>query len=238
METDVKQPMSRAENGIYQGDCRELAKAIPDESVDLIFTDPPYAREYLPLYEWTARAGMRILKPGGFVLVMCGGMYVNQIFRMMDDAGLAFYWQYNIHLLGGRTGCNWVRGNNKVPVVTRTKPVLAYSKGDGLSRCGTLDLVQGTKADKRYHAWGQDEATTRYYVDCFSAEGDIVLDPFCGGGTTPAMCKQLGRRWLALEQDPDVADTARDRVKNMIPPLLALGAEQMAMVMMPATDLL
>ena len=47
---------------------------IADNSIDLIFTDPPYPREYLPCYDWLAKESMRVLKPGGFVLAMCGGM--------------------------------------------------------------------------------------------------------------------------------------------------------------------
>ena len=45
---------------IITGDARELAKAIPDESVDLIFTDPPYPREFLPLYGWLAETAARV----------------------------------------------------------------------------------------------------------------------------------------------------------------------------------
>ena len=48
-----------------QGDFRDVSKDIPDNSVDLIFTDPPYSKEYLPLYEELAKLAIRILKPGG-----------------------------------------------------------------------------------------------------------------------------------------------------------------------------
>jgi len=228
-------PNDTPENGIYCGDCCELARAIPDESVDLIFTDPPYLVKCLYLYDWLANEAVRVLKPGGFVLAMCGGVALDKIYRIFGETPLMYYWQYNIHMLGARTGVVWKNGdeNKRVPVVTRTRPVLAYSKGEGLARCGTLDLIQGTKADKRFHVWGQEERTTRYYVDCFSAEGDVVFDPFCGGGTTLAMCKLIDRRWLAFEQDPCTAVIARDRVENLIPPLFMLEAEQLAMAMMP-----
>ena len=47
-------------NEIITGDARELAKDIPDNSIDLIFTDPPYAKEYIPLYGWLSK-GRKIL---------------------------------------------------------------------------------------------------------------------------------------------------------------------------------
>lgn len=49
---------------------------LPDNSVDMIFTDPPYLKAYLPCYEHLARQAMRVLKPGGFVLAECGGRTV------------------------------------------------------------------------------------------------------------------------------------------------------------------
>jgi predicted methyltransferase len=56
--------------GIYTGDARELARAIPDESVDLIFTDPVY--QNLDDYRWLAETAARVLKPDSACLVFCG----------------------------------------------------------------------------------------------------------------------------------------------------------------------
>src|SRR5262249_36957206 len=58
--------------GIVIGDFREMAKEIPDNSVQLIFMDPPYDRDSLPLYEAAAEIGARILKPGGSLITYTG----------------------------------------------------------------------------------------------------------------------------------------------------------------------
>lgn len=211
---------------IHVGDARELSpKLVPDESVDLIFTDPPYPREYLPLYEWLAEEAARVLKPGGWLLAMCGGLYINQIFRMMDEH-LMFYWKYEIELAG--KGATWpTAGRKRIPIVTQTKPLLAYSRGlDTSPRTPTLGLFRGTGEDKRYHAWGQDAASTRYYVDCFSRPDDLVYDPFCGGGTTPYVCEQLGRRWVAIEIDPVAATVATARLQDVQMPLMPFESHQ------------
>jgi len=222
-------------NGIFPGDAREMARAIPNDSVDLIYTDPPYDRASLDLYAWVARAGARVLKPGGFLLAMCGGSHLDEVFAAFGRSGLRFYWLYAAGMGGCRTGVCWPQGNMKSPVVVRAKQVLAYSKGAGASRTGTVDYIRTTGQDKRYHVWGQPEYSVRYYVDCFSAAGDLVWDPFCGGGTTPAMCKVLGRRWLAFDIDARAADVARERVREQMmpfwrpsvtqPELLLVGAE-------------
>ena len=58
----------------------------------------------------------------------------------------------------------------------------------------------------------------------------MVLDSFGGSGTVPAVCKMLGRRWLAFEIDPTTADLARKRVRETQPPLFVPQAEQMELI--------
>jgi DNA modification methylase len=218
--------MHKWTNRIITGDARKLVRALPDESADLIFTDPPYEFEYLHLYEWLAEEAARVLKPGGFCLSMCGGVHLNKIFAAMDKH-LTFFWKYEL-ILAGRA-CVWRRKEGRAqPIITGSKPILAYSKGVSVPRTATTGMFTGTGQDKRYHAWGQDAASSRYYVDCFSAEGDLVWDPFCGGGTTPAVCKQLKRDCISFEIDPKVALEARKRVAETQMPLLDLSCEQTA----------
>ena len=50
-----------------------------------------------------------------------------------------------------------------------------------------------------------------------SNEGDVVLDPFCGSGTTLVVAEQLGRRWLGCELDPEYNRWAIKRLENVIP---------------------
>jgi len=190
---------------IAQWDVRNLPLA--DESVDMIFTDPPYIKSQLEMYSAVAQEAMRVLKPGSFVAAMCGGNGLNRIMRWFDDAGLEFYWLYQLGMTGYQTGVVWKNGNNNVPISTRTKHVLVYSKGKALARVATVGLYWAGGADKRWHYWGQDIDSHRYYIDCFSAKGDAVLDPMCGGGTTGVACALLGRQvwlgdrdWSALEQ--------------------------------------
>ncbi len=207
---------------IITGDARELARVIPDESVDLIFTDPPYLREFLPLYGWLAETAARLLKPGGFVLAYCGTYWKFDAQKMLGGH-LDYFWDF-VNKHAGMGSILWQR-----KVVARYKSILAFSKGKGLPRCNVVDLWNGSGADKAYHVWGQDESTARYYISCFSAPGAIIFDPFVGGGTTPAVCKVLGRHYLAFEIDPAVAERARQRVHDTQMPLFELEAHTMSM---------
>lgn len=197
---------------LIQASCERLP--LPAASVDLIFTDPPYLRRFLPCYEWLAKEAARVLRPGGFVLTMCGGAYLNHIFRAFDGAGLTYYWKYEVGLAGQAGGIAWVNvgGNIRKPVAVRSKSVLAYSNGPAVSRTGTISYIRSDGADKRYHAWGQDVSSARYFVDCFSKEGDLVLDPFIGGGTSAVACELLNRRWIGSDIDPVALMTSAKRM--------------------------
>jgi DNA modification methylase len=48
----------------------------------------------------------------------------------------------------------------------------------------------------------------------FSRVRDIVLDPFCGSGTTAVAAKQVGRRYIGIELDETIAQQAEERVKQ------------------------
>lgn len=206
---------------VVTGDARTLAKALPDNSVDLIFTDPPYPREYLHLYEWLAEEAARVLRPGGFLLAYAGGSHKDDVMAHCRRS-LSYFWDFVT--LDGHTTILWGKRIN-----AGYKSILAYVKGEGLPRLVTQSVWRGSGQDKRFHAWGQDESTARYYIECFSKPGDIVLDPFCGGGTTPYVCEQLGRRWVAYEAEAVTADVARDRLTTVQMPLLGPEDEQARM---------
>jgi hypothetical protein len=69
------------------------------------------------------------------------------------------------------------------------------------------------------HRWTKHPGFSSHATKAFSQPNAIVFDPFTGGGTVPAVCKMLQRRYLAFEIDPDTAELARERVRNTQPPL-------------------
>lgn len=192
---------------LYQGDIKSLA--IADNSIDLIFTDPPYLKEYLPCYQWLANEAARVLKPGGFLMAMCGGMYLNQIYRFFNESGLEYFWEFH-HWNPGEAPYIWPRH-----VIAKTKVILAYSKGAGTPRVGGVQSIFYANGKmKLYHSWGQDVASARYYIDHFCPLDGIVLDPFVGGGTTAVACELLQRRWIGSDIDPAALQVTNERLVN------------------------
>ena len=193
-------------NKIYQGDARKLCRNIDSESIDLIFTDPPYAKEYLYLYDCLAKESSRILKNSGFLLTYCGG-YFKDIVILTLGRYLKYYWDIGIFMDGENT-IIW-----PLKMIAGYKSILCYRKDDiALPRCNVYGAWKGSFQDKRFHTWGQDEQTARYYIDCFTKEGDLVFDPFIGGGTTGIVCKRLKRNFIGFEIDEETCELARSRI--------------------------
>ena len=148
---------------VYLGDCRELAKdIIQDESIDLIFTDPPYPKGFHPLYKWLAGEAERVLKPNGFLISFVGPYWKDVIMGYFENHLQYFYDFILKH--NGNTSMLWPR-----KIISGYKSILCYHKKGvkPLPNTNVLGIWDGTGGDKRYHKWGQDETTSRYYIDCF-----------------------------------------------------------------------
>lgn len=202
--------MSKWVNKIICGDALEVAeKYIEPESVDLIFTDPPYLKQYMYLYEWLASEAVRVLKPNGFLLVYCGPYWKSQVMAYLGK-DLSYFWDF-ILIDCGNSPIMWQR-----KIISRYKSILAYHKNGAspLPYTNVLGCIQGFGGDKRFHKWGQDENTARYYIECFSKENDLIVDYFVGGGTTPVICQRLRRNFKGFENDPQAFQIAEHRKRT------------------------
>ena len=70
---------------------------------------------------------------------------------------------------------------------------------------------------KKAHPTQKPEALLHRVLLASTRPGDVVLDPFCGTGTTGAVAKRLGRRFVGIERDPAYAALARERISEIVP---------------------
>lgn len=213
-------PNDTPECGIYTGDAMELAKLIPDESVDLIFTDPVY--DDMAAYEWLAEMAARALKPNSACLIWIATPWLSKVLEAMAPMSYAWtlIWQKVGPVYPGKAGmckyamCLWMeKGQSK----TYRKIWDFYQSGAG----NFLPIAENG------HRWRKSADVLAFWLEAFTQQSAIILDPFTGGGTVPAVCKMLGRHYLAFEIDPDTAELARERVRNTQPPLFVLEPEQL-----------
>lgn len=198
---------------VVTGDLRLLYDLVPDNSVDLFYTDPPYEGDTIHLYGELARLAAAKLKPGGFVLAYCGHAHLPTAFTYMGEH-LSYWWTFSIQHSGADARI-WARQlfNQWKPVAVYVKPFL-----DGAlppAPDWMMDGIEGGGKDKRYHKWGQDAGEATYWLEKLTHPNDLVIDPFTGGGSIPVACKLTHRRWLGTELNAKQAQIARERLEGV-----------------------
>ena len=103
--------------------------------------------------------------------------------------------------------------NHGARVGTGWKPLLIFQKRGAPEPEFLLDDVfSSTGDDKEHHHWGQSESGMAAIVERFTKPGELVVDPFLGGGTTGIVCRDLGRRFVGCDIDAAAVKTATERV--------------------------
>jgi site-specific DNA-methyltransferase (adenine-specific) len=69
--------------------------------------------------------------------------------------------------------------------------------------------------DGRWHPYERPLANVRHYVEAFTRRGDLVVDPFLGGGTTAVACAELDRRFVGCDSDPAAFENALARLRSL-----------------------
>ena len=189
------------------GSFRDVVKAVADESVALVFTDPPYDRKSLPMYADVAKEAARILKPGGSLICYLGQFQIHEVCQLVTPH-LRLWWTLAcIH--SGQSARMTEYG-----IVVKWKPMLWFVKGTRGEKTTWVDDAVVSQQEKGTHDWQQSVVEASYYIERLTNPGDLVFDPFCGGGTTAIACKSIGRQWLTCDIDQDAVHLARQRIKE------------------------
>jgi len=202
------------ETNRYRVECGDMSTAlaaIPAGSVDAILTDPPYPREFLPLYRELARHAARVLRPGGSCLVLVGQSYLPEILAALAG-NLTYQWVVAHLTPGGQAAQLWDRRVN-----TFWKPLLWFIRGKYEGPwIGDVTKSAPNDNDKRFHGWGQSESGMADIIERFTKPGDTVLDPFCGAGTTGVAALARGRRFVGVDIDDRCVTTACARLAGIV----------------------
>lgn len=192
-------------SGLKVGDFRKLSEDIADESVELIFTDPPYDRASLEFYEDAARIGKRILKHGGSLIAYCGHYLLPDILPRMKT--YLRYWWMNACVHSGQNA-----RMERYGVIVGWKPMVWFVKDDRGDRQKFIsDIVSGGQ-EKSVMEWQQAVTEAQYYIENLTSKTGLVVDFFTGGGTTAVAAKNLGRPWLSFEISEEMAAKAQERI--------------------------
>jgi site-specific DNA-methyltransferase (adenine-specific) len=169
---------------------------------DAVITDPPYPREFLPVFTELAQACKDANVP--LVAVMSGQSYLPEVMERLCRF-LDYRWTLAYMTPGGQSAQQW-----QAKVNTFWKPVLLF--GESIDWLGDVATSKPNDNDKRFHEWGQSESGMADLIERLTKPGQLVCDPFMGGGTTAVVALALGRRFVGCDIDAQLVKQAKERI--------------------------
>jgi len=184
------------------------------ESVQLVCTDIPFDRVFADsgeLAEFAAFAE-RILVPGGILVTYTGHLVLDRVIAELGKKltygwAMASYWCSEVSVVHVRN------------VKSQWLPLLIYFKKHWQKRKPWLDTLHVEGKEKDWHQDQRPLAEVKALVRYFSDPGDLVCDPFLGGGTTAVACHKLGRRFIGCEKLDNIYQRALARLQQEATPI-------------------
>ena len=252
MNEEIEKVLNGESEGcIVCGDSLKIMAALPDGSIPMIWTDPPYGhgnqdgdlqaarvrdgvpgarrRAVKPIANdtgdaWeTAMLGFldeasRVLTPDCCCCCCCcmaGGGPTVLFARVANwiDERLAFFqaivWDKSAR--GNGMGWRYRRNYEFVMVAHRKGGKLLWADPS----IAVPNIVRDAPVANTLHPTTKPVALVERFLRLHSRPGDIVLDPFCGSGTTCVAAKQLGRKYIGIDIDEGYCDIAKDRLLQL-----------------------
>ncbi len=277
--------MMQIQNEITLGDCRDVLKTLEENSIDLIFTSPPYAdrrthtyggikpEEYVDWFLPIGKELLRVLKPDGTFMLNIKEKaengerhtYVLELILALRKQG----WLWTEEFIWHKRNCYpgkwpnrfrdaWERllqfnktrrfnmhqeevmvpvgewANGRLKRLSETDMIRDNSKtrsgfGKNISNWLQRSLAYptnvlhlATECNNKNHSAVFPEALPEWFIKLFTKEGDWVLDPFMGSGTTVRVAKKMLRNSIGIEIVPEYYN----RVKEQIEPVECLLCEE------------
>jgi site-specific DNA-methyltransferase (adenine-specific) len=222
-------------NRIYAMDCIEGMAMIPDGSIDLILTDPPFnismksnfhtmGRKGVDFGEWDKGFDQRTwlslacdkVKKGGSAVVFNDYKNIGIMNDVFTEKGFVVK-----ELLIWRKSNPMPRNRDRL-YVTSVEVALWAVKGKGWTFNRQRETYENAIFEspivnhkQRYHPTQKPESIITELIKIHSNEGDVIFDPFMGSGTTAAAAARLNRNFVGFEIDPEYVRIANQRLENV-----------------------
>jgi DNA modification methylase len=251
---------------LYQGNCLDIMPTLPDKSVDLTVTSPPYDNlrtynGYTFNFEEIAKELYRVTKDGGVVVWIVGDATINgsetgtsfkqalyfkemgfnlhdtMIWHKSNGMPTDVRYRYNqcfeymfvfskgkVNTFNKLTSesftnrkykSNWGRKNDFMVSSTGKERRTAKNKNHDNIFSYAISVGGATKDKIAFrHPAIFPEQLANDHILSWSNEGDVVLDPMMGSGTTGKMAKLLNRDFIGIEISEEYFELAKNRIEN------------------------
>jgi DNA modification methylase len=207
---------------IIQGDCLIEMQKIPDKSIDVVFTSPPYNRKRNDKYEhyddtlddyfgFLCEAidhSMRICKKYCIFNIQKNYYNKEDVYRIFgkysDKIQEVFVWEKTNPMPAAGLS---ITNSFEYFIFFGNKPVKS-------NRTYTKNIISSSvhsSMGKNHKAVMKPEISD-YFINTFSEIGEVILDPFAGTGTTGISCKKLGRNFILIEKEPEYIEVIKKRL--------------------------
>jgi len=194
---------------VYCGDNRDIIPLLERKSIDLIVTDPPYPYEFINTFSDLSKFGRRMLKPERNLFCYSGQYHLPEVLSRLSE-NLTYRWTIallhtrNTYLLSTNVSNGW-------------KPIILMQNCVGKKKRFEIfqDTVKSSGVEKEFHEWGQSKGGIKGIILQFSKEGETILDPFLGGGTSCVVSKIYNRKSIGIELDEESCKKASERIHSV-----------------------
>ncbi len=215
---------------VITGDCLEVMRGMEDGSVDAVVTDPPYG---VTDHSWDVPVNSAEWMIAKSAVAFSCEPYST---ALINENALPFRFDYvwvkncaSNHFNAHRAP---MRRHERVLVFGEYKynPVMRKRSAEEMSRLNArqrekypevypdtiLDFnsVNCRSGDRTAHPSQKPAELMEHLIRTHTDEGDTILDPFCGSGTTGVACIRTGRNFIGIEINEEYADIARRRCEE------------------------
>ena len=222
-------------NMLLNQDVREVFKTIPDNSIDLVVTDPPYKTTSRGNAGTSGGMLQKEINKKGQVFKhnnIKPQEYIPELYRVLKDGSHCYIMTNHVNLqeminVATESGFKfvkcliWDKGNKIMGqyYMSSFEYILFLRKGKAkrINNCGTADILRVPNIKlkgedgKNLHDTEKPVELMKIMIDNSSNEGDIVFDPFMGIGSTGVACLELNRRFIGVELDEQYFPIAKYR---------------------------
>ena len=224
---------------LFNGDCLEVMKKIPDESIDLVVTDPPYKMNHSTggctnigmknKWQGNIKAGNTVMD---FDISIKFSDWIPEIYRVLKNGSHCYIFcnDKNIQeLLNEAINCGFKESNILVWIKNNATPnryymknlefILFLYKGNAkpINNMGSKCAVESKNINgrKKLHPTQKPIDLLELYISNSCLENDIVLDPFMGSASTGVACLNTDRKFIGIEIDKKYYEIAKNRIDEV-----------------------
>lgn len=224
---------------LHLGDCLDVLRTLPDDSVDAVITDPPFGigfrydgvrethKDPESYWAWLKpryAECLRILRPGGLVAIWQAQIYFRHFWNWFGD-DIHIYCAAKNFVQLNKTAINY----GYDPVIMRYKPGITPLRPINPKRnvdffvANTAGIISCIDRIEKAHPCPRPLDAVATIVGNFALPYGTILDPFMGSGTTGIASLRSDHSFIGIESDPTYFTLAQTRIAaaQISPPLLS-----------------